>query len=195
MPDAPSPDPWTRPPATPAVLYDSLRREATPFTPMDGATVRMYSCGPTVYSRAHLGNLRAYVFADTVRRMLRWKGWEVRHVINITDVGHLLADADLGDDKVEEAARREQRTVWDLTAHYTDLFWQDFERIGCLPPERWTIATEYVERMITFAARLVDGGHAYVLPVRPVFRYAIDTTITGPWPPWPMTTATPKPAS
>jgi cysteinyl-tRNA synthetase len=148
--------------ATP-VLYDSLRREATPFAPLDDGTVRMYSCGPTVYSRAHLGNMRAYVFADTVRRMLLWKGWEVRHVINITDVGHLLADADLGDDKVEEAAKREQRTVWDLTAHYTDLFWKDFAKLGCLEPERWTVATEYVEKMITFAGRLVDGGHAYVL--------------------------------
>jgi cysteinyl-tRNA synthetase len=154
-------DPMTA--GAPPVLYDSLRREATPFTPLDGRTVRMYSCGPTVYSRAHLGNLRAYVFADTIRRLLLWKGWGVRHVINITDVGHLLADADLGDDKVEEAARREQRTVWDLTAHYTDLFWQDFAKVGCLEPEAWTIATEYVERMITFAARLVDGGHAYQL--------------------------------
>ena len=159
----PMPERPGAPGATP-VLYDSLRRQALPFAPLAGDTVRMYSCGPTVYSRAHLGNLRAYVFADTVRRMLLWKGWSVRHVINITDVGHLLADADLGDDKVEEAAKREQRTVWDLTARYTDLFWQDFAKLACLEPERWTVATEYVERMITFAARLVDGGHAYVLP-------------------------------
>jgi cysteinyl-tRNA synthetase len=154
-----------RPPAgAPPVLYDSLTRTTTPFAPLDGHTVRLYSCGPTVYSRAHLGNMRAYVFADTVRRMLRWKGWPVRHVINITDVGHLLADADLGDDKVEEAARREQRTVWDLTAHYTDLFWTDFGRLGCLEPERWTIATQYIDRMIAFAERLADGGHTYRLP-------------------------------
>jgi cysteinyl-tRNA synthetase len=160
----PDPSATPAPAGAPPVLYDSRRRDTTPFAPIDGTTVRMYSCGPTVYSRAHLGNLRAYVFADTVRRMLLWKGWPVRHVINITDVGHLLADADLGDDKVEEAARREQRTVWDLTAHYTDLFWKDFTRIGCLEPERWTVATEYVERMITFATRLVDRDHAYQLP-------------------------------
>jgi cysteinyl-tRNA synthetase len=160
------PDSGVRAPyaGAPPVLYDSRRRQSVPFTPLDGTTARMYSCGPTVYSRAHLGNMRAYVFADTVRRLLLWKGWPVRHVINITDVGHLLADADLGDDKVEEAARREQRTVWDLTAHYTDLFKQDFARLGCLAPEAWTVATDYVERMITFAERLVEGGHAYALP-------------------------------
>jgi cysteinyl-tRNA synthetase len=158
------PAPLTPPAGAEPILGDSLRRAATPFSPVDGTTVRMYSCGPTVYSRAHLGNLRAYVFADTIRRMLLWKGWPVRHIINITDVGHLLADADLGDDKVEEAARKEQRTVWDLTAHYTDLFWQDFARVGCLEPERWTVATENIEAMIGFAERLVDQGHAYQLP-------------------------------
>jgi cysteinyl-tRNA synthetase len=152
------------PPGAPVLLADSLTRTTTPFVPLDDGVVRMYSCGPTVYSRAHLGNMRAYIFADTVRRALLWKGWAVRHIINITDVGHLLADADLGDDKVEEAAKREARTVWDLTRHYTDLFQRDFHALGCLDPERWTVATEYVERMILFAQRLADGGHAYALP-------------------------------
>jgi len=99
----------------PLRLYDTLSRTVRPFDPIIPGQVRMYSCGPTVYSRAHLGNMRAYVFADTVRRALLWKGYDVRHVLNITDVGHLLADADMGEDKVELAARSERRSVWDLT--------------------------------------------------------------------------------
>jgi cysteinyl-tRNA synthetase len=154
----------TDPAGAPAVLYDSLTRTATPFTPMEDGVARVYSCGPTVYSRAHLGNMRAYVFADTLKRLLLWKGWTVRHVINITDVGHLLADADVGDDKVEEAAQRERISVWDLTRRYTDLFKADIAKLAVLPPDRWTVATEYVERMIAFAERLEDGGHAYRLP-------------------------------
>jgi cysteinyl-tRNA synthetase len=123
----------------------------------------VYSCGPTVYSRAHLGNMRAYVFADTVRRALLWKGFDVRHVVNITDVGHLLADADLGDDKVELAARSEQRSVWDLTEHYTNVFKGDAARLELLPPERGTKATGYIDEMIAFARRLEAAGHAYRL--------------------------------
>jgi cysteinyl-tRNA synthetase len=151
-------------PGAPAVLHDSLTRTTSPFVPLIDGVARMYSCGPTVYSRAHLGNMRPYVFADTVKRLLRWKGYEVRHIINITDVGHLLADADLGDDKVEEAAKREQRTVWDLTEHYTSLFKDDVAALGCLPPDAWTKATDYVPKMIAFAEQLEAGGHTYVLP-------------------------------
>jgi len=147
----------------PLRLYDTLSRTVRPFEPLTPGQVRMYSCGPTVYSRAHLGNMRAYVFADTVRRALLWKGDDVRHIVNITDVGHLLADADLGDDKVELAARSEQRSVWDLTEHYAKVFIDDSARLGLLPPERWTKATDYIDRMIAFAERLEATGHAYPL--------------------------------
>jgi cysteinyl-tRNA synthetase len=147
----------------PLRLYDTLSRSVRPFEPRSAGPVRMYSCGPTVYSRAHLGNMRPYVFADTVRRALLWKGNDVRHVVNITDVGHLLADADLGDDKVELAARSEQRSVWDLTGHYTELFKDDTTRLGLLPPERWTKATDYIDQMIDFARQLEATGHAYPL--------------------------------
>jgi cysteinyl-tRNA synthetase len=150
-------------PGSPAVLYDSMTRTTSPFVPLIDDVARMYSCGPTVYSRAHLGNMRPYVFADTVKRLLLWKGFEVRHIINITDVGHLLADADLGDDKVEEAAKREQRTVWDLTEHYTRLFIEDVTALACLAPDAWTKATDYVPKMIAFAEQLEAGGHTYVL--------------------------------
>lgn len=147
----------------PLVLHDSLTRTARPFTPMTPGEARMYSCGPTVYSRAHLGNMRPYVFADTVKRALLWKGLEVRHVINITDVGHLLADADRGEDKVEEAAKAERRPVWELTRHYTALFHVDFRRMGNIDPEQWTLATDYMERMLRFAAVLEERGHTYRL--------------------------------
>lgn len=145
-------------------LYDTLSRAVRPFEPRSPGEVRVYSCGPTVYSRAHLGNMRAYVFADTVRRALLWKGYQVRHVVNITDVGHLLADADLGDDKVEMAARSERRSVWDLTENYTQVFKDDATRLDLLPPELWAKATDYIPAMIEFARRLEQTGHAYTLP-------------------------------
>jgi cysteinyl-tRNA synthetase len=147
----------------PLRLYDTLSRGVRPFEAITPGQARVYSCGPTVYSRAHLGNMRAYVFADTVRRALLWKGFDVRHVVNITDVGHLLADADLGDDKVELAARSEQRSVWDLTEHYTNVFKGDAARLELLPPERWTTATGYIDEMIAFARRLEAAGYAYRL--------------------------------
>jgi len=124
----------------------------------------MYSCGPTVYSYIHIGNLRAYVFADTIKRTLLWKGYDVDHVINITDVGHLVADADQGDDKIEQAARREQRTVWEITQHYTDAFLADLERMNVRMPTAWTKATDYVPQMIAFAEELERKGYTYRLP-------------------------------
>ena len=90
---------------TPMTLYNSLTRAAEPFQPADPANVRIYSCGPTVYHYAHIGNLRAYLFTDTLGRTLTWKGYGLTHIINITDVGHLTSDADAGDDKMEAAAK------------------------------------------------------------------------------------------
>ena len=115
-------------------VYNSYSRQLERFEPTEMGRVRMYSCGLTVYSRGHLGNLRPYVFADILRRTLLWKGYEVDHVINVTDVGHLLADADQGDDKVEQAARQERRSVWELTEHYQKLFEEDLRRLNVLPP-------------------------------------------------------------
>ncbi|HEX8553138.1 MAG TPA: cysteine--tRNA ligase, partial [Sphingomonas sp.] len=90
---------------TPLHLYNSLSRATEPFVPLDPADVRVYSCGPTVYNYAHIGNLRAYVFTDTLARVLTWKGYPLTHIINITDVGHLTSDADAGDDKMEAQAK------------------------------------------------------------------------------------------
>jgi cysteinyl-tRNA synthetase len=121
----------------------------------------MYSCGPTVYADQHIGNMRAYVFADTLKRALIWKGFEVRHVINITDVGHLTSDADEGDDKLELAARRERLTAWEIAARYTAEFQTDLRRLRVIEPSVWCKATDHIEHMIRFATALDDRGWCY----------------------------------
>ncbi|MDB5688981.1 MAG: cysteinyl-tRNA synthetase [Sphingomonas bacterium] len=148
--------------SAPLVLFNSLTRAAEPFVPIDPAAVRVYSCGPTVYARQHLGNMRAYVFTDTLTRVLRWKGWPVRHVINITDVGHLTSDADAGDDKIEKAAAAEQVSAWDVAARYTALFKADLARLNVAEPTRWSVATDHIDDMIAFAGRI--GGSTYEAP-------------------------------
>jgi cysteinyl-tRNA synthetase len=124
----------------------------------------IYSCGPTVYSFPHLGNMRAYVFADTLRRALRWKGIPVRHVVNITDVGHAVADSDTGEDKLEVAAARERRSVAEIAEFYTKAFFDDSAALNVLPADEYPRASAYVEQMIEFAARLSERGFTYELP-------------------------------
>ncbi|WP_221792735.1 cysteine--tRNA ligase [Aquisediminimonas sediminicola] len=150
------------PMGAPLVLFNSFTREAAPFTPIDPAMVRMYSCGPTVYSFAHLGNLRAYVFTDTLRRVMEYKGYNVTHVINITDVGHLTSDADSGDDKMEAAAKKTGKSIWDIAAFYTDAFKQDIHRLNIKDPSRWSVATEHVDDMIHYAEKIAPE-HCYTL--------------------------------
>lgn len=145
-------------------LFNSLGRRVEDFTPAtDGpdGVVRLYSCGPTVYSYAHIGNLRAYTFADTLRRALLWKGLRVEHVINITDVGHAVAEAELGEDKLEVAAARERRSVEEIAAMYTEAFFTDLTSLNILPAHHYPRATQYVEQMIAFAERLVERGFTY----------------------------------
>jgi cysteinyl-tRNA synthetase len=144
-------------------LYNSLGRRTEEFTP-SADVVGLYSCGPTVYSFPHLGNMRAYVFADTLRRALRWKAIPVRHVTNITDVGHAVADSDTGEDKLEVAAARERRSVADIAALYTDAFFTDLAALNVLPADVYPRASEYVEEMIAFAVRLEELGYTYQLP-------------------------------
>ena len=140
-------------------LYNSLGRRIEDFTP-SADVVGVYSCGPTVYSFPHLGNMRAYVFADTLRRALRWKGLPVRHVVNITDVGHAVADSDTGDDKLEVAAARERRSVADIAAFYTKAFFDDMAALRVQPADIYPRASEYVPQMIEFAARREELGDA-----------------------------------
>jgi cysteinyl-tRNA synthetase len=147
----------------PLTLFNSLTRASEAFAPIDPKMVRLYSCGPTVYSTAHLGNLRAYVFTDTLRRVLNWKGYATTHVINITDVGHLTSDADAGDDKMEVAAQKAGATIWDVAALYTALFKTDLKALGILDPSLWSVATDHVQDMIAFAQVLQDHGATYEL--------------------------------
>lgn len=145
-------------------FFNTLTREVAEFRPHDPPRVDMYSCGPTVYAYQHIGNMRAYVFADTLKRALRWKGYDVRHVVNITDVGHLTSDADVGDDKLELAARRERRTIWEIADHYTAAFKSDLAKLRVLEPDEWTKATEHIPQMIDFASALASAGWCYELP-------------------------------
>lgn len=149
----------------PLRLFNSLTRTVEPFAPIDANHAnhaRVYSCGPTVYNYAHLGNLRAYVFTDTLRRTLLWKGLDVTHIINITDVGHLTSDADAGDDKMEAAARAQAKSIWDIAAHYTDAFKQNIADLNIMAPSEWTVATDYVPQMIEFAKKIAPT-HCYEL--------------------------------
>lgn len=144
----------------PLRLFNSITRSVESFAPIMPGEARVYSCGPTVYNYAHLGNLRAYVFTDTLRRTLLWKGYHVTHIINITDVGHLTSDADAGDDKMEAAARAQARSIWDIAAHYTDAFKSNIAALNIIEPSEWTVATDYVPQMIEFAKTIAER-HCY----------------------------------
>ena len=144
----------------PLRLFNAVTREVSPFAPRDPPDVGVYSCGPTVYADQHIGNMRAYVFADTLKRTLRWKGYRVRHVINITDVEHLTSDADVGDDKIELAARREHRSIWEIAEHYTKAFKRDLNRLRVGEPDLWSKATDHIQEMIA----LERAGWCYRLP-------------------------------
>jgi cysteinyl-tRNA synthetase len=121
----------------------------------------MYNCGPTVYGRAHIGNFRAYVFADTLRRWLECSGFEVRQVMNITDVGHLLDDADEGEDKIEAQARRENRDPWQISRAHTEQFFRDLKDLGCLPAVVYPKASEHIPEMLEIIEGLIAKGYAY----------------------------------
>ncbi|SEM39043.1 cysteinyl-tRNA synthetase [Sphingomonas gellani] len=148
---------------TPLTLFNSLTRALEPFQPLDAANVRLYTCGPTVYNYQHIGNMRAFLFADTLGRVLRWKGWPTTHIINITDVGHLTSDADQGEDKMERAAARAGQSIWDIAAHYTEVFKADVVALNIEAPSRWSVATDHVEEMIAFASA-IEAEHCYRLP-------------------------------
>ncbi|USU09377.1 cysteine--tRNA ligase [Sphingomonadaceae bacterium OTU29MARTA1] len=148
---------------TPLSLYNSLTRSAELFVPADPADVRVYSCGPTVYHYAHIGNLRAYLFTDTLGRVLTWKGYGLTHIINITDVGHLTSDADAGDDKMEAAARASGRDIWAVADHYTQAFKADLKALNIRDPARFPLATDHIDAMIAFGQSIADK-YCYRLP-------------------------------
>lgn len=143
------------------LLYNSLTRQKEEFVPLEPGKVRVYTCGPTVYNYAHIGNLRSYVFADVLRRALEYAGFEVTQVMNVTDVGHLTSDDDFGEDKMEAGARREGKSIWDLARFYEGEFFKDTERLNILPPTIVARATEHIESMIRLVERLLEKGFAY----------------------------------
>jgi cysteinyl-tRNA synthetase len=142
-------------------LHNTLTREKQVFSAIHPAAVGIYSCGPTVYARQHLGNMRPYVFADVLKRTLRTHGFSVRHVINITDVGHLTDDADGGDDKLERAAAHLGASAWQISAHYADRFKKDLTSLGVAPPDVYCKATDHVGEQIDMIHALEAQGLTY----------------------------------
>lgn len=143
-------------------LYNTASKQIEVFTPIHNDYVSMYACGPTVYSYAHIGNMRTYVFEDVLRRTLEHAGYQVKHVMNVTDVGHLQSDADAGDDKMMIAAQREQRSPWQIARFYEDEFFRHAELLNIKRPETVCRATEHIKDMISMVEMLVQKGYAYV---------------------------------
>ncbi|CDB24823.1 cysteine--tRNA ligase [Firmicutes bacterium CAG:552] len=142
-------------------VYNTLTRRKEEFVPLNDKVVTMYSCGPTVYSYAHIGNMRAYLFMDSVRRTLKYNGYKLKGVMNITDVGHLLSDGDDGEDKMEKASREQQKSVYEIAAIYTDAFMKDLAKLNIGKPEIIAKATDHINDMIKYVEALVEKGYGY----------------------------------
>lgn len=153
----------TEPAATSALrFYNTLTRQKEEFVPLEPGKAKLYTCGPTVYHHQHIGNMRTYVFEDVLRRVLVMNGYDVQHVMNITDVGHLQSDADAGDDKMMIAAAREQRSPWDIAREYETEFFKHTELLNVQRPHVVCRATEHIPEMIKMVEQLVQQGYGYV---------------------------------
>lgn len=142
-------------------LYNTLSRQKEVFKSIDERKVRMYSCGPTVYYFAHIGNLRTYLFMDNLRRVLKYNGYELMHAMNITDVGHLESDADDGEDKMAKAARRENKDPYEIAKFYTEKFMIDLDKLNIEKPEIICKATEHIKDMEEYVQKIIKNGYAY----------------------------------
>ncbi len=142
-------------------LYNTLTRKIEDFIPWEEGVVKMYTCGPTVYSYAHIGNLRTYIMEDILEKTLRFLGYDVTRVMNITDVGHLTSDADTGDDKMVNSAKKEHKTVLDIARFYTDAFFKDTEKLNIKKPDIVSSATDNIEEYIKIITKLLENGYAY----------------------------------
>lgn len=142
-------------------LYNTLSKKVEEFKSIEPNKVKMYSCGPTVYSYAHIGNFRAYIFMDTLRRVLKYNGYEIDGIMNFTDVGHLVSDGDEGEDKMELAAIRENKTPLEISQYYGECFLKDAKKLNIDLPERIVKATEHINDMIDFVQGLLKNGYAY----------------------------------
>ena len=142
-------------------FYNTLTKTKEEFKPLDGNTVRIYTCGPTVYKDASIGNMKSYIFMDNLRRVLKYNGYKLKHAMNITDVGHLVSDGDEGEDKMLKAAREEKKTPLEIAEYYTEKFFQDFDRLNIDRPEIICKATDHINDMMEFVQKLLDNGYAY----------------------------------
>jgi len=142
-------------------LYNALTRRVEPFEPLDPEEVRVYSCGPTVYDYATIGNMRAFLFSDVLRRTLEYNGYRVRLVMSVTDVGHLVSDADEGEDKMLVGMRRERKSPWEIAEYYTEVFFRHCDMLNILRPTVAAKATEHIPEMIAFVQRLEELGYTY----------------------------------
>ena len=142
-------------------FYNTLTRKKEEFIPINAKEVRIYSCGPTVYYFAHIGNLRAYLFMDNLRRVLKYNGYKLKHVMNITDVGHLVSDADEGEDKMMKAARRENKNPYEIAEFYMNAFLKDIDKLNIDRPEIVARATEHIDVMEEYVKKIIENGYTY----------------------------------
>ncbi|WP_346869160.1 cysteine--tRNA ligase [Clostridium sp. UBA5119] len=142
-------------------LYNTMTRNKEEFIPANKNKVGMYTCGPTVYNYAHIGNLRTYIFEDALKKSLEYVGYKVKHVMNVTDVGHLQSDGDEGEDKMALGASREHKTVWEIAKFYEDAFFEDCKKLNVKRPTVVCRATEHIEDMIKFVQKLEERGYTY----------------------------------
>lgn len=142
-------------------FYNTLSKKKDKFEALEKDAVRIYTCGPTVYYDAHIGNLRAYLFMDTLRRVLKYNGYKLKHVMNITDVGHLVSDADEGEDKMMVAAKRENKSPWEIAKYYMDKFLNDLDRLNIDRPEIIARATEHIDVMEQYVKKIIENGYTY----------------------------------
>jgi cysteinyl-tRNA synthetase len=142
-------------------LYDTYTRSVREFQPLHPPEVGLYTCGPTVYDYAHIGNLRTYIFEDILRRVLEFNGFRVQHVMNITDVGHLVSDADTGEDKMEKGSRRTGQSAWQIAEFYTQAFRADLQHLNILEPKIWCRATDHIAEQIALIQCIEAKGYTY----------------------------------
>lgn len=142
-------------------LFNTATRTKESFKPADPNQVKLYACGPTVYHYAHIGNLRTYVFEDLLIRTLRHAGYNVEHVMNITDVGHLVSDADEGEDRMEKGSAREGKSAWEISQYYSSVFFSDLKKMNCMLPQHTPKATDHIQEMIELVVRLETKGMTY----------------------------------
>lgn len=142
-------------------FYNTLTKQKDLFKPIEQGKAKIYSCGPTVYKDATIGNMRTNLLNDTLRRILKYNGYELKHVMNITDVGHLVSDGDEGEDKMLKSAREEQKSPLEIAEHYTKLFFKDLERLNIETPEIVCKATDHIKEMLEMVEKIIKNGYAY----------------------------------